>query len=89
LDSHLNETDVTEYAQDLLLETQDVGDFLNELARYSADNLSGPHGQVHCGITLLRRRSAATVQAIDAAAAAANNASRISEMDTRFECNPV
>lgn len=61
MDSHLNETDVTEYAQDLLLETRDVGDFLNELARYSADNLSGPYGQVHCGITLLRHRSAATV----------------------------
>ncbi|HEY8701435.1 MAG TPA: GAF and ANTAR domain-containing protein [Arthrobacter sp.] len=52
---------VIETVQDLLLETQDVEDFLNELARYSAENLSGPRGDVLCGITLLRRRTAATV----------------------------
>lgn len=47
--------------QDLLLDTQDVEDFLNELARYSAENLSGPRGELLCGITLLRHRAAATV----------------------------
>ena len=52
---------VIEKIQDLLLDTQDVEDFLNELATYSAENLSGPRGQVLCGITLLRHRTAATV----------------------------
>ncbi|MCU1517386.1 MAG: hypothetical protein JWQ75_2107 [Pseudarthrobacter sp.] len=52
---------VIEKVQDLLLDTQDVEDFLNELARYSAENLSGPRGKVHCGITLLRNRTAVTV----------------------------
>jgi hypothetical protein len=52
---------VIDKIQDLLLDTQDVEDFLNELASYSADNLSGPRGEVLCGITLLRHRTAATV----------------------------
>jgi len=52
---------VIDKIQDLLLDTQDVEDFLNELASYSADNLSGPRGEVLCGITLLRHRIAATV----------------------------
>ncbi|UZX04544.1 GAF and ANTAR domain-containing protein [Arthrobacter sp. CDRTa11] len=52
---------VIENVQDLLLDTQDVEDFLNELARYSAQNLSSPRGEVLCGITLLRHRTAATV----------------------------
>jgi hypothetical protein len=52
---------VVDKVQDLLLDTQDVEDFLNELALYSAENLSGPRGEVLCGITLLRHRTAATV----------------------------
>lgn len=52
---------IIEKVQDLLLDTQDVGDFLNELAVYTAENLSGPRGEVLCGITLLRHRTAATV----------------------------
>jgi GAF domain-containing protein len=61
LDSRLNEADVLGHVQDLLLDTQDVEDFLNELARHSAEQLSGPHGRVYCGITLLRNRTAGTV----------------------------
>lgn len=52
---------IMEKIQDLLLDTQDVEDFLNELARFTAENLSGPRGEVLCGITLLRHRTAATV----------------------------
>ncbi len=59
---------VIEKIQDLLLDTQDVEDFLNELARYSAENLSGPRGEVHCGITLLRHRTAVTVASSSARA---------------------
>jgi GAF domain-containing protein len=52
---------VIETVQDVLLDTRDVEDFLNELAGYSAENLSGPQGDVLCAITLLRHRTAATV----------------------------
>lgn len=52
---------VIETVQDVLLDTRDVEDFLNELAGYSAENLSGPRGEVLCGITLLRHRTAVTV----------------------------
>ncbi|MBT2532278.1 GAF and ANTAR domain-containing protein [Arthrobacter sp. ISL-48] len=52
---------IMERVQDLILDTQDVEDFLNELARFTAENLSGPRGEVLCGITLLRHRTAATV----------------------------
>lgn len=52
---------VIEKVQDLLLDTQDVEDFLAGLARHSAEALSGRRGRVLCGITLMRHRSAATV----------------------------
>lgn len=82
LDSRLNETDVTGYVQDLLLDTQDVGDFLNELARYSSEQLSGPHGQVHCGITLLRNRTAGTV------ASSSERARAVDEIQYKFGDGP-
>jgi hypothetical protein len=82
LDSRLNETDVVGYVQDLLLDTQDVGDFLNELARYSAEQLSGPHGQVHCGITLLRNRAAGTV------ASSSERAQAVDEIQYKFGDGP-
>jgi hypothetical protein len=61
MDKNVQETPVVEYVQDLLLDTQDVEDFLNELAGYSAANLSTPQSQVLAGITLLRQRTAGTV----------------------------
>lgn len=82
MDSRLNETDVTSYVQDLLLETKDVEDFLNELARYSSEQLSGPHGQVHCGITLLRNRSAGTV------ASSSEQARAVDEIQYQFRDGP-
>jgi hypothetical protein len=82
LDSRLNETDVTGYVQDLLLDTQDVEDFLNELARYSAEQLSGPHGQLYCGITLLRNRSAGTV------ASSSEEARAVDEIQYQFKDGP-
>jgi hypothetical protein len=78
----VNEADVMGYVQDLLLDTQDVGDFLNELARYSAESMSGPHGQVHCGITLLRNRSAATV------ASSSERAQALDELQYQFGDGP-
>jgi hypothetical protein len=51
---------VIETVQDVLLDTRDVEQFLNELAGYSAENLSGARGDVLCAITLLRHRTAVT-----------------------------
>jgi GAF domain-containing protein len=68
--------------QDLLLDTQDVGDFLNELARYTAENLSGPRGEVLCGITLLRHRTAATV------ASSGERAQLLDELQYNYDDGP-
>jgi GAF domain-containing protein len=55
------DTSVTEHLHELVLNSPDVEDFLNELARVSARNLSEPGDEVLCSITLLRRRKGATV----------------------------
>lgn len=47
--------------QDLVLSTSDMQEFLNELAVLSARSVSGTEDTVLCGITVLRRRRAATV----------------------------
>lgn len=50
-----------EEMQDLVLSTSDMQEFLNELAVLSARSVSASGENVLCGITLLRRRRAATV----------------------------
>jgi GAF domain-containing protein len=50
-----------EEMQDLILSTSDMQEFLNELAVLSARSVSSNGEDVLCGITLLRRRRAATV----------------------------
>jgi hypothetical protein len=82
LDSRLNEADVVGRVQDLLLDTQDVQDFLDELVRYSAESLSGPRGRIYCGITLLRHRSAATV------ASSSERAQAVDELQYQFGDGP-
>jgi GAF domain-containing protein len=52
---------LTAHLQDMVLESGDVHDFLDSLARVAAESFSGPYGQVFCGVTLLRPRSVATV----------------------------
>lgn len=47
--------------QDLLLDSPDVQDFLEDLAGFAAKSLSRPGDEVFCGITLLRDRTAGTV----------------------------
>ncbi|MGN7252319.1 MULTISPECIES: GAF and ANTAR domain-containing protein [unclassified Arthrobacter] len=66
----------------MLLDTQDVQDFLDELARFSAESMSGPRGQVYCGITLLRHRSAATV------ASSSEHAQAVDEIQYQFGDGP-
>ncbi|KRE81675.1 GAF and ANTAR domain-containing protein [Arthrobacter sp. Soil763] len=47
--------------QNLILDSADFEEFLNELARFSAQQLAGDGDEVLCGITLLRDRKAATI----------------------------
>ena len=82
MDSRVNEADVVGRVQDMLLDTQDVQDFLDELARFSAESMSGPRGQIYCGITLLRHRSAATV------ASSGEHAQAVDEIQYQFGDGP-
>ncbi|MEE2522311.1 GAF and ANTAR domain-containing protein [Pseudarthrobacter sp. J75] len=75
-------TSVIEKIQDLLLDTQDVEDFLAELARHCAEALSGPNGKVLAGITLMRQRSAFTV------ASSSNEAQQLDEVQYKFKDGP-
>ncbi|MEQ4566736.1 GAF and ANTAR domain-containing protein [Paenarthrobacter sp. CAP02] len=57
-----DEVSVPEQLQDLVIDSEDVGGFLNELAAFSASAVSQAVGvDVLCGITLSRRRRTATV----------------------------
>lgn len=82
MESRVNEADVVGRVQDMLLDTQDVQDFLDELARFSAESMSGPRGQIYCGITLLRHRSAATV------ASSSEHAQALDEIQYQFGDGP-
>ncbi|MFJ5955335.1 ANTAR domain-containing protein [Paenarthrobacter sp. NPDC092416] len=53
------------YFLDLVLGSEDVEVFLSDLARFSAESLSHPHAPVFCGITVLRRKKAATAASSD------------------------
>ncbi|WP_437774100.1 GAF and ANTAR domain-containing protein [Arthrobacter sp. KNU40] len=50
-----------ERIQNLILESADFEDFLNELARFSAHQMAGDGDDALCGITLLRERKALTI----------------------------
>ncbi|MDQ0620192.1 GAF and ANTAR domain-containing protein [Arthrobacter globiformis] len=60
--------DVAGRLQELVLESVDVGEFLQELAEYSGAFFSAPHIKVRCAFTVLRRKKAATVASSDAQA---------------------
>ncbi|WP_285247292.1 GAF and ANTAR domain-containing protein [Pseudarthrobacter sp. efr-133-R2A-89] len=51
----------TDKVQNLILDSADFEDFLNELARFSAHQMAGDGDDALCGITLLRDRKAATI----------------------------
>ena len=55
------DTSITEHLHELVLNSSDVEDFLNELAQVSARNLSEPGDEMLCAITLLRQRKTATI----------------------------
>ena len=51
----------TAHIQNLILDSLDFEEFLNELARFSAHQMAGDGDDALCGITLLRDRKAATI----------------------------
>ncbi|NUP60133.1 MAG: GAF and ANTAR domain-containing protein [Pseudarthrobacter sp.] len=51
----------TDQVQNLILESADFEEFLNQLARFSAHQMAGDGDDALCGITLLRDRKAATI----------------------------
>jgi GAF domain-containing protein len=73
---------VHEYLQDLVLDSEDVGQFLNEFARFAARSLSGAEAEILCGVTLLRRKSAATV------ASSSEHAKNMDEIQYKFGDGP-
>ena len=58
------DTSVADYLQDLVLESADVEELLNELATFSASNLSH-NVELLCGVTLMRRKKPTTVAVSD------------------------
>lgn len=60
--------DVALHLQDLALDSPDVEQFLDDLARYTASRLSSPEHELFCGITLIRRKKATTVASSDPSA---------------------
>lgn len=70
-----------EQLQDLIIENQDVDQFLEDLAVYSSKIL-GRDVEVHCGVTLKRRNRATTV------ASSGHDARKLDEIQYRFEEGP-
>jgi GAF domain-containing protein len=58
--------DIAGQLQELVLESIDVGDFLNDLAEFSGAVFSTPGNNVRCAVTVLRSKKAATVASSDA-----------------------
>ncbi|MFD5276190.1 ANTAR domain-containing protein [Pseudarthrobacter sp. NPDC058362] len=76
------ETSITEHLHELVLNSSDVEDFLNELAQVSARNLTEPGDEMLCAITLLRQRKAATV------ASSSHDAKAVGELEYQFSRTP-
>ena len=52
---------ISEHLQEVILQSLDVEQFLDELASFSASSLSKPDSDVFCGVTLVRQKKATTV----------------------------
>ncbi|RJT78466.1 ANTAR domain-containing protein [Arthrobacter cheniae] len=68
--------------QDVVLDSQDVKEFLTGLTEIAASAFSGSHGEVFCGITLLRPRSKVTV------ASSSERARQMDEVQYGFDDGP-
>jgi GAF domain-containing protein len=76
------DTSITEYLHEIVLDSSDVEDFLNELAQVSARNLSEPGDEMLCAVTLLRQRKGTTV------ASSSHEARSIGRLEHRFTETP-
>ncbi|MFP5313520.1 MAG: ANTAR domain-containing protein [Actinomycetes bacterium] len=76
------DTSITKHLHELVLNSSDVEDFLNELAQVSARNLSEPGDEILCAITLLRQRKTATV------ASSSHEAKSVGKLEHRFAETP-
>jgi GAF domain-containing protein len=65
---HKVREDIAAQLQELVLESVDVGHFLDVLAEFSCAFFSVPDSEVRCAFTVLRRKKAATVASSDAQA---------------------
>jgi GAF domain-containing protein len=68
--------------QDLVLDTRDVQDFLDGLVTVASEAFSTSHGEVFCGVTLLRPDSMTTV------ASSSDLAQRMDEVQYGFDDGP-
>jgi GAF domain-containing protein len=59
--SALIQDGIVSHLQDLVLQSDDAQDFFNELAVFSASLLAPPGGDVHCNVTVVRRKRPVTV----------------------------
>jgi GAF domain-containing protein len=73
---------VTALLQDMVLESEDVQDFLTGLATLASQAFTGPYGEVFCGVTLLRPRSMITV------ASSSEKARQVDEVQYGFDDGP-
>ncbi|OUM42838.1 GAF and ANTAR domain-containing protein [Arthrobacter sedimenti] len=72
----------SEALQDSVLDSADIEEFLTSLARGTVEELSRQGHEVLCGVTLLRRRTKATV------ASSSEHAQRMDEVQYRFDDGP-
>ncbi len=73
---------VTAALQDMVLESEDVQEFLTGLATIAAESVSGAYREVLCDVTLLRRRSIITV------ASSSDRAREVDEVQYGFDDGP-
>ncbi|WP_247827473.1 ANTAR domain-containing protein [Arthrobacter antioxidans] len=78
----LGELSLPGMLQDLVLDSSDINEFLDGLARLAADTLSTPDRDVMAGVTLLRRRSIGTV------ASSSEQAKLMDEVQYAFDDGP-
>ncbi|WP_043442451.1 GAF and ANTAR domain-containing protein [Arthrobacter sp. L77] len=78
----LGELSLPGMLQDLVLDSADINEFLDGLARLAADTLSTPGRDVMAGVTLLRRRSIGTV------ASSSEQAKLMDEVQYAFDDGP-
>lgn len=78
----LGEVSLPGMLQDMVLESADVNEFLDGLAKLAADALSTESRKVYSGVTLLRPRSKATV------ASSSEQAQSMDEIQYQFDDGP-